>query len=72
MIYQACQRQECADHVSSKNLWKGEPQQGYSIARWNFWRKRFEELEGHPDATEETKEACRAAMEAMDQCSGVE
>ncbi|KAJ5635717.1 uncharacterized protein N7484_009030 [Penicillium longicatenatum] len=70
MIYLACQRQECADRKLSGELWKGEPQQGYSIARWNFWRKRFGELECHSDATEETKEACRAAIEEMDRYAG--
>ncbi|KAJ5291293.1 hypothetical protein N7478_000544 [Penicillium angulare] len=73
VIYLACQRQECSDRELSGKLWKGEPQQGYSIARWNFWRRRFAELECHSDATEETGEACRAAMKAMDSCaSGVE
>ena len=61
VIYRACQRNECADREVSGELWKGEPQYGYSIARWNFWRKRFGELECHPDATEETKEHLRLA-----------
>lgn len=68
MIYEACQRQECADREVPGGLWKGEPQQGYSIARWAFWRKRFGEVECHSDATEATQEACRAAIEGMDRC----
>lgn len=68
MIYNACQQQECADFEVSGELWKGDPQQGYSMSRWDFWRKRFGELECHLDATEETKEACRAAIEGIDRC----
>ncbi|KAJ5116586.1 hypothetical protein N7456_000934 [Penicillium angulare] len=65
IIYSACQRQGFPN-IGPGKFWKGEPQQGLSIARWNFWKKRFGELEGHPDATELTKEACRAAIEEMD------
>lgn len=66
VIYNACQWQECADCAVSGALWKGEPQQGYSIARWDFWRKRFGEVASSPEATEETKEACTMAIEGMD------
>lgn len=45
------------------NLWDGE--KGFSIARWELWKKRFGELSGHLDATEETRMSCRAAIDAM-------
>ena len=67
--YNAFRWQECADCAVSGALWKGEPQQGYSIARWDFWRKRFGEVASSPEATEETKEACTMAIEEMDKCS---
>lgn len=66
IIYEYCQNHTCDDQEFGKKLWKGTPRQGYSIARWEFWRDRFEELSTHFMATEETRQACRAAMDAMD------
>ena len=69
VVYNACQRQECADCAVSGALWKGEAQQGFSIARWDFWRKRFGVGASSSEATEETKEACTMAIEGMDRAS---
>lgn len=70
VIYEACQQQECADCEVSGALWKGDPQLGYSIARWEFWKKRFGELADHSDATQETKDACMMAIKAMEATDG--
>lgn len=64
-LYEACGQGMCKDTTSTGEMWRGEPTQGISIARWEFWRSRFETLIYHADATEETKESCKAAIEAM-------
>ena len=37
-----------------KRNWKGAS--GFSIERWNFWKKRFGEIKGHDQASKKTKE----------------
>lgn len=63
-IYKACQNQEYLDRIPGGKLWKGTP--GYNIPRWEFWRSRFEVLSTHPLAIEETRQACKAAVDGMD------
>lgn len=52
-ILMACQEGKCSDMGVSGNLWDEE--KGFSIARWELWKRRFGELSGHLDATEETR-----------------
>jgi hypothetical protein len=42
-----------ADKDGGKN-WKGA--NGFSIERWNFWKKRLGEIKGLAQASEKTKE----------------
>lgn len=63
-IYSACQEEKCNDSGARGKIWRGNP--GYSKERWGFWRRRFAELSAHPEAEGETKDACRAAISAMD------
>lgn len=63
-IYKACQNQEYLDRIPGGKLWKGIP--GYNIPRWEFWRSRSEVLSTHPLAIEETRQACKAAVDGMD------
>ena len=65
-IYEACLQRRCQDATPVGELWTEEPSSGYSVARWEFWRSRFVVLIDHPDATEETRESCKAAIQAMD------
>ncbi|PYI11970.1 hypothetical protein BO78DRAFT_392655 [Aspergillus sclerotiicarbonarius CBS 121057] len=68
-IYTACQERACADKEGCRGpLWKAYQPQGFSIPRWVFWRRRLEEVKGHLDGTEEFRELCQAAMDAMDGC----
>ena len=69
LIYWFCQKQE--DRRSDKRgaLWTGKPEEGYSIARWMFWRGRLAELCVHPGVEKETIHICRAAKQAMDRVS---
>ena len=43
--------------------WKGAS--GFSIERWNFWKKRFGEIKDHDQASEKTKEMAAEGEEAM-------
>ena len=43
--------------------WKGES--GFSIERWIFWKKRFGEIKGHDQASENIKEMAAGAEGAM-------
>lgn len=65
-LYEACRQTMCEDATATGEMWRGEPSQGYSIARWEFWRSRFGALVYHADGTEETRESCKSAIEAMD------
>lgn len=69
-LFEACKQRKCQDSEATGELWKGEPARGYSVARWEFWRSRFVVIIDHSDATEETRESCRAAIEAMDAAVG--
>lgn len=69
-LFEACKQRKCQDSEATGELWKGEPARGYSVARWEFWRSRFVVIIDHFDATEETRESCRAAIEAMDAAVG--
>lgn len=53
-------------HVVSKderNLWQGSG--GSSLERWNFWKKRLQDLQGDVDLDEGTREVVREALDAM-------
>ncbi|KAF8906980.1 hypothetical protein CPB84DRAFT_1744776 [Gymnopilus junonius] len=43
--------------------WKGA--NGFSVERWNFWKKRFGEIKGHNQASEETRGLAAEAQGAM-------
>ena len=43
--------------------WKGA--NGFSIERWNFWKKRSGEIKGHDQASEQTKELAAEVEERM-------
>ncbi|RAK96958.1 DUF3632 domain-containing protein [Aspergillus ibericus CBS 121593] len=67
-LYTACRERKCADKETRGQLWKADQLQGFSIPRWKFWRHRLEEVKGHPDGTEEFRELCQTALDAMDRC----
>jgi hypothetical protein len=48
-----------ADFKDAGRNWKGA--NGFSIERWNFWKKRFGEIKGHDQASEKTKEMAAEA-----------
>ena len=41
------------------------PYSGFSIERWIFWKKRFGEIKGHDQASENIKEMAAGAEGAM-------
>ncbi|BCR85842.1 DUF3632 domain-containing protein [Aspergillus chevalieri] len=68
-IYWFCQKRK-GQHCDKRGaLWTGKPEEGYSIARWMFWRRRLAELRDRPDVEEETTHICRDATQAMDKVS---
>lgn len=62
-IFAACLQRKCSDMEATGNLWEGE--KGFSIVRWEFWKRRLGELSGHLEVTEETRRVCSAAVNAM-------
>ncbi|OJJ85388.1 DUF3632 domain-containing protein [Aspergillus glaucus CBS 516.65] len=68
-IYWFCQKRKDRCPESRGALWTGKPKEGYSIARWMFWRGRLAELCDRPDVEEETTHICRDATQAMDSVS---
>lgn len=65
-LFEACKQRKCQDNEATGVLWRGESARQYSVARWEFWGSRLVVIIDHPDATEETRESCRAAIVAMD------
>ncbi|KAI9924272.1 hypothetical protein MW887_007222 [Aspergillus wentii] len=63
-IHEACEK-ELLDRRDTEWL-EERARQPFSVARWDAWRNRFVALIDHPDATEETKEMAKAAIEAME------
>lgn len=53
---------ESGDRGRNRN-WKGP--NGFSIERWNFWKKRFGEIKEHDQAGEKIKEIAAEAEDAM-------
>ena len=51
------------DIKDKRDLWQGSG--GTSLERWNFWKKRLQELRGDADLDERTREAVREALDAM-------
>ena len=49
--------------VMGEKNWKGAS--GFSIERWNFWKKRFGEIKRYDQASEKTKEVAAEAEGAM-------
>lgn len=68
-IYWFCQKRKDRHPDNRGALWTGKPKEGYSIARWMFWRGRLAELCDRPDVEEETTHICRSATQAMDSVS---
>ena len=50
--------------------WKGV--NGFSIERWNFWKKRFGEIKGHDQASEKTKELAAEGETLMNRIERME
>lgn len=51
------------DIKDKRDLWQGSG--GTSLERWNFWKKRLQELRGDADLDERTREAVREALDAI-------
>ncbi|PWY76067.1 hypothetical protein BO94DRAFT_538463 [Aspergillus sclerotioniger CBS 115572] len=65
-IYAGC-REGISSGRPSMSLWTGES--GLNLPRWEFWLERLETLKGHSVTTQETKDMCQAAIEAMNRCT---
>lgn len=68
-IYRCCLKREERDPSVRGPLWTSRPKEGYSIARWMFWRERLAEMRDRPKVEEETAHICRDAIQEMDHVS---
>ncbi|KAF8972226.1 hypothetical protein BDZ97DRAFT_1913447 [Flammula alnicola] len=57
-----------ADFKDAGKDWKGA--NGFSIERWNFWKKKFGEVKAHDQACEKTKGLAARAEEVMHRIEG--